>query len=365
MTSSALDRLHPIACRRLANQGLLRSSFDRPADVVARLGAVQAQEFPFARWALALRMKPGATDAAVQREVDEGRIIRTHVMRPTWHFVAAADIRWMLELSAPRVHKVMASYYTRQELDVATRTRAATIFEKALRGGRHLTRVELGARLERAGVQARGIRLALLTMYAELEGVICNGPMRDKQITYALLAERAPAAERLSREDALAELASRFFGSHGPATVRDFVWWSGLTTADAKRGLEMIGARHETIDDVTYWSLSSKEASRPPGSLVHLLPIYDEYLVSYRDRHAVPHGPGKLTSVSGGAVTFQHALVIDGQVAGTWRTGRRAASVAVEVIPLRRLSAAERRDISEAAARYAQFLGMPVSLALG
>ncbi len=230
---------HLIAEQRLLNQGITRPKTRTPEEVVAWLGAVQAQEYPFARWALGLRMPEGTTDSEIERAIDEGRILRTHVMRPTWHFVTPADVYWMLELTASRVHRTLATYNRRQGLTEDVMARGTKVFERALKDGQCLTRAELGARLERAGIMAKGVRLALLTIYAELEGVICSGPRRAGQLTYALLADRAPRPRRLSRDEALAELTLRYFRSHGPATIRDFVWWSGLLTADAKRGLEM------------------------------------------------------------------------------------------------------------------------------
>jgi hypothetical protein len=352
-----------IAERRLRNQSITRAKCREPADVVAWLGAVQAQEYAAARWALALRMPGGTTDAEIERALDEGRILRTHVLRPTWHFVTPADIRWMLELTAPRVHRAMSYYTRRLGLDAAILTRATAAFERALGDGEHLTRSELGVQLGRAGLVAKGIQLALLTMHAELEGVICSGPRRGKQFTYALLAERAPRA-RLSRDEALAELTRRYFTSHGPATIRDFLWWSGLTTPDAKRGLEMNRARHEVVEGQAYWSLGGTTVGGTRRTTVHLLPVYDEYLVAYRDREAVPHGPPAIQSRSRGSVTFQHALVIAGQVAGAWRPVRHARELIVDVIPLRRLTGPERRALAEAAARYGRFLDVPVSLSV-
>jgi hypothetical protein len=353
-----------IAEQRLHNQRITRAECRKPADVVAWLGAVQAQEYPAARWALALRMPDGTTDAAIERAFDEGRILRTHVMRPTWHFVAPADIRWMLELTAPRVHRSMAYYRRQLGLDTALLTRAATLFERALRDGQYLTRGELGAQLERAGLAAKGVRLAHLTIYAELEGVMCSGPRRGKRLTYALLEERAPRARRLSRDEALAGLTRRYFKSHGPATIRDFVWWSGLTTADAKRGLEINRARHEAVDGRPYWTVGRIPAGGTRRRTVHLLPIYDEYLVSYRDRDAVPHGPPVIESPSGRSLTFRHALVIAGQVAGTWKTARNAGGLTVDVMPLRRLTGRERRGLAETAACYRRFLDVPVSVSV-
>jgi hypothetical protein len=358
--------LAAIAEQRLVNQNITRAGRRSPADVVAWLGAVQAQEYAAASWALALRMHDGATVNATEQAFADGRILRTHVMRPTWHFVAAADIRWLLELTAPRVHHRMAPYNRQLGLDAATLTRAAGVIERALRDGRHLTRAELGDALQRAGLVMDNMRLAHAAMHAELEGVVCSGPRRGARFTYALVAERAPAACRLSRDEALAELTRRYFRSHGPATARDFAWWSGLTTADARRGLEMNRARALAVDGRTYWSIG-----RPPGgparrpATAHLLPVYDEYLVAYRDRQAVPHGPLTMTFGSARSVTFQHALVIAGQVAGTWRPARDARQGAIQVAPLRRLAASERRAIAEAARRYAGFLGVPVALSIG
>ena len=327
-----------IASQRLDRQRITRPGRGGPEKVVAWLGAVQAQEYAAARWGLALRMSGSPTDAEIERACDAGRILRTHLLRPTWHFVTPADIRWMLDLTAPRVHQAMSSYTRKLGLDSALMNRAATVFERALRPGQCLTRGELGSELGRAGLAAKGIVLALMTIYAELEGVICSGPRRGKQLTYALLADRAPLARTLPRDEALGELTRRYFASHGPATIRDFVWWSGLKVVDAKRGLEINKARQETIDGRTYWTIPDARRKPVSGSSVHLLPIYDEYLVAYRDRDAVPHSSARVDAGPQGMVTFQHAVVIAGQIAGTWKTVRHAGDIVVDVVPLRRLT---------------------------
>ena len=320
------------------------------------MGAVQAQEYGPARWGLGLRSRASITDAAVHRAVDQGRILRTHILRPTWHFVTPADIRWMLALTAPRVQRIMASYDRQIGLDSTVMTRAAGILEQILGNGACLTRQELGPHLQRAGLPVGNRELAHIAMYAELEGLICSGPRRGKQPTYALLTDRAPAAKGLQRDEALAELVKRYFRSHGPATVRDFVWWSGLTSADAKRGLQMIRARGREVEGLKYWTVGrdSRRSGRTKTSL-HLLPIYDEFLVAYRDLQAVPR-PAYLMG------NFQHALVIGGQVAGTWRITTTAKRVAINVETLRRLTAAERRALAREVARYQRFLGHPTSL---
>ncbi len=344
--------------QRLQNQRITRPGPRTPEKLVAWMGAVQAQEYGPAKWGLGLRLPPGSTDAAIERAVDQGRILRTHLLRPTWHFVAAADIRWMLELTGPQVHRRMAPYDSQLGLDTGVMTRAVGVIERALDEHRYLTRRELSAELERARLPGRSSHLAHIMMYAELEGVICSGPRRGKQSTYALLADRAPDTRRLTRDEALAELTRRYYRSHGPATVRDFVWWSGLPTAEAKRGLEMNRVRSHDVEGLRYWSLGRAALGTPNlKTAVHLLPVYDEYLVAYRDQQVVPRPAYVLGS-------FQHALVTGGQVAGTWRTIPRADGFVMDVRPLRRLTPVERRLLAQAAARYAKFSRVPVSVSV-
>lgn len=350
-----------IAGRRLRRQILTAAPLRRPEDVVAWFGAVQAQEYEHAKWALGLRARAGTTIRDVEQAVDAGRILRTHVMRPTWHFVTPADIHWLLELTAPCVHRRMAPYDRQLGLDARTKTRACRVFERALRDGRCLTRAELGEHLRAAGLPMMGMHLAHVAMHAELERVICSGPRKGRHFTYGLLAERAPAVRRLDRDEALGTLARRFFRSHGPATLRDFSWWSGLAAADVKRAVEIVTPRPTDADGRVYWTFDRdpRRTSREPPA--HLLPIYDEYLIAYRDRDAVPHG---LSTVGGPRrfTTFQHAFVIDGQVAGTWRPERSAAGIVVAAKPQRRLTRRDRDALAEAGRRYGRFVGAPVTI---
>jgi hypothetical protein len=351
----------PIAQARLRNQSIGEPRLRNAADVVRWLGAVQAQEYEPAKWGLGLRI-PGSVEPEIERAFEAGRILRTHVMRQTWHFVTPADIRWLLELTGPRVLRMMRGHDRLLELDAKTIGRGITVIERALSGRQYLTRLEIGAQLKRARLVMTGARLANLVMHAELEGLICSGPRRGKQSTYALIAERAPNARRLSRDEALAELSRRFFQSHGPATPRDFSWWSGLTIADAKRGLEMNGGRREDVGDLCYWCVGKPRKESTSDTGAHLLPIYDEYLVSYRDRVAVPHGPSTIPS-GRTSVTIQHAIVVAGQVAGTWRHATRTATaVALAGALLRPITKRERRALDEAAKRYERFIGRPVTL---
>ena len=352
-----------VLSRRLANQRIDGAACRKPADVVAWFGAVQAQEFDPAKWGIGVRMSDGATDTDVARAVDEGRVLRTHVLRPTWHFVTPADIRWMLALTAPRVRLRMATYWRQMELDAKAFARGTAVIERALGDRRFLTRAELGEELRRAGRPLAGFRLAHLAMSAELDGVICSGPRRGKQSTYALLEQRAPKAPALDRDEALGELVTRYLQSHGPATIRDFVWWSGLTTPDARRGIEIAKAARHEHNSLTYWTVGGARAATRTR-LAHLLPIYDEYLGSYRDRGAIPSNALKITSAYGRPVNFQHAVIVDGRVVGTWRITRTARAIAMRATMLRRLTARERRAIADAAKRYERFQTAPVTLTI-
>jgi Winged helix DNA-binding domain len=351
-----------VAYARLQNQRLSSAHFAKPADVVSWLGAVQAQEYPGARWALALRMRR-ATDSGIERAFAAGEILRTHVMRPTWHFVAPADIRWMLALTAPRVRVATATYDRRLGIDAAVIKRSNKAIARALKGGRQLTRQELRAALQKAGVAADGTqRLAHLVMHAELDAVVCSGALRGKQFTYALLDERAPAARALPRDEALAELTRRYFTSHGPAQLQDFVWWSGLTTADARAGLDMAG-RHLTadvIDGKRYWFPSSMRAVVPPARTAYLLPPYDEYLIAYRDRSAALDAD--LWKPIADRDPFSSTIVVDGQVVGGWRAIAKNGKVLATLdLPLRPKKTDERL-ISDAVRRFGAFLNLEVDV---
>ena len=338
---------------RIAAERLLRHRLTKPgsadaAEAVGWFGAVQAQDYGAATWALALRMRGAVTGADVDRAFNEGRILRTHLLRPTWHFVAAADIGWLLELTAPRVHQALAFGRRYFGLSDALHRRAARTIERALERDECLTRKELAGHLERANLPAAGVPLAFVTIYAELEGIICSGPRRGKQFTYTLLARRAPRAVRYSRDEALGELTRRYFCSHGPATIRDFGWWSGLTAADAKRGLSIVRARSEAIGGLTYWTVGPRRAVAGTGDVVHLLPVYDEYLVAYRDLAAVPRGK----TVWG---VLPQAVVCAGQVVGTWKATRGSMTPKVAVTLGRSLTRVEQRQLDEAIERYTLF----------
>lgn len=353
-----------LTAHRLYNQRISHPPHADPVDVVQWLGAVQAQDYPAATWAVAQRTT-GATAAGLEQAFAEGRILRTHVMRPTWHFVTPADIRWLLALTAPRVLAAL-SYMDRQVgLDDAVLAQGSAVLAAALRDSAYRTRAELGAALEQAGILAPSPRLGHLLMHAELDGLICSGPRRGKQFTYALLAERAPQARRLPRDEALAELTRRYFAGHGPATVQDFVWWSGLTTADARLGLDMIAGHvaQEVIDGQTYWAAEPAPAAPLPGTAAHLLPNYDEYVLGYTNRDAIFDAAHAEHLDARGNVLFQNTVILDGQVAGTWkRTIKKHAVIVETALFAAPPDTAGTRALEAAAGRYGAFLGLPVEL---
>jgi len=349
--------------RRLQNERLIGAPFEKPEDVVQWLGAVQAQDYPGAKWGIGQRVKD-CVDATVEQAYTSGKILRTHVMRPTWHLVIPADIRWMLEISAPRVKATMATYDRQLELDnnVYKRTNAAIV--KALQGGAHLTRKELGDALEAAGIAARGQRLGHIVHRAEIEALICSGELQGKQHTYALLEERAPGAKTLPRDEALVELTRRYFTSHGPALAQDFAWWSGLTVADAKAGLEMASQHllREVVDGKPYWFSPSPATAGLKDPTVHLLPNYDEYLIAYRD-----HSASLGESLPSGATALydmlsRHIVVLNGRVAGGWRATMEKSGVRIQTNLPVALGAAQEKALRAAAAAYGRFLGMTVTI---
>jgi len=347
-----------IAHQRLLNQQIAQTTFTQPAELVAWLGAVQSQDYAGAKWALGLRLQ-GVADDDIEHAFTAGAILRTHVMRPTWHFVAPADIRWLLALTAPRVNALNAYYYRKLELDQALFTRSNAALIKALQGGKQLMREELRTVLQQASIATDDLlRCSLIIMRAELDGIICSGARRGKQFTYALLDERAPHAKPLERDAALAELARRYYTSHGPATLKDFVWWSGLTTADARSGLETVKAQliHEVRDGQTYWFSAATPPANVPTPTAYLLPNYDEYTVGYSDRSAIFDAADTKNVVLG------YVIVINGRVVGTWKRTLKQP-VVVETHAFTPLTEAEGRAVAVAAQQYAAFLGLPVVLA--
>lgn len=361
--------LTTLGSARLLHQAIARCTLATPADVVRSLVALQAQDFPGAKWSVALRVAGGtATDAAIERAIADRAIVRTWPMRGTLHFVAPEDVRWLLALLTPRVLAGAARRHRELELDTKTFSRAARLFEKHLHGRAPLTRSEIMTLLGRAKIATAHQRGYHLLWWAAQNGLICFGPVQGKEQTFVWLDDWIPPAKLPSRNAALATLAQRYFTSHGPATLADFAWWSGLKITDARAGLEA-AATHlapEKIGDTIYWqcadSRASTAAARELATSVFLLPGFDEFLLGYTDRSAVldPAHAQKIQPFANGQ--FSSTLLVGGRVAGTWKRTPGPRSVEIVVQPFAPLSRAALRSLRDAAERYGRFLGLPAVL---
>ncbi len=339
---------------RLAQQQVSATRFTTPAGLVEWLGAVQAQDYPMAKWALGLRLSE-ATDRSVESAIDRGEVLRTHLLRPTWHFVAPADIYWLLELTAPQIRRAQQARLKDLELTSEVIARSEAVIEKALRGGKHLSRAALVAELNQAHIATDENRASHILVCAELDGLVCSGPASAGRTGYTLLEERVPKTPALSHAEALARLALRYFTSHGPATAADFTWWSGLPVGDARQGLELVkGALHfEVLGEQTYWFAGDLPASG--GAPVYALPAYDEYLISYADRSAaLPPGLFDRTISSNGI--FYPIVVSGGIVTGTWKRTRQKDALLIETGLFAPPDDAGRAHIQQALQRYARFM---------
>jgi hypothetical protein len=354
MTSSDITRL------RLHTQRIAGARFEKPGDVVAWLGAVQAQDYLGALWAVGLRMR-NAVEADIEQALANGTIIRTWPMRGTLHFVAAADIRWMLELLTPRIVANNAQLLLRRfDLDEGVFARSKDLFARALQGGKRLTRNAMYNVLEAGGVSTSQRGSHILWRLAQ-EGFICFGAREGKQQTFALFDEWAPNARRMARDESLAEIAKRYFTSHGPATLQDFTWWSGLTRVDAIAGIEMAkrSLAQETINGQSYWLGSSTPTTNDPSPTAYLLPAFDEYTVAYKDRSAALDPKYTKYANSGNGILYP-VIAIDGQVVGTWKRALKKDTMVITPSPFTKLNRAETRAIAEATNRYGKFLGASV-----
>lgn len=367
---TALDA-RGILDRRLAGLGLSDPRFRSPEDVVGWLGAVQAQDFGPAKWSIAQRMDHLVTDAELDAAFDAGRILRTHALRPTWHFVPPEDIRWILELTGPRIQALSAYMYRTTGLTEELRARSNEIIASALEGGRALTRAELRERLDREGFDTDGFRIGYLMMHAEVTGLVCSGPLDGRTHTYALLDERAPQAVRLTRDEALAEFVRRYFTSHGPASAKDFRAWCSLSAADTRRGLELAGAalEHEDWEGTTMWAAAGAGERAATGTLrvdpsptVRLMQGYDEAFMGYSETRGVADLDGMAGWTVGDRAIYVGVVTLDGQFAGNWKRTIERGRVSIDVQLRRPFDAAALAALQADADRHGRFLGLPAVL---
>lgn len=348
-----------VVARRMRNTGLLGPPASDWQDVVRRFGAMQAQDYGPAKWSLGQRVR-GLSDDDLDRALNEGTILRTHALRPTWHFVLPEDIRWVLGLTGPRIHAKNSTAYEQLDIDVKLGARSNRLIERALRGGNHLTRKELQSVLLEGGIETDSRRLGYLTAYAELDAVICSGALSGKRHTYALLEERAPRALELSADDALMELTLRYFTSHGPATIKDFAWWSSLKVSDIKRGLEMVRAKITSaeVDGRIYWYPSGSRKPALKSPVVHLLQAYDEYIVAFPETKGLLNLKGIARSLADRTL-YLGVVMLDGQIAGHWKRTVTNTSVRFDIALYRPFKGKQKENLGRAVEEHGKFLGLP------
>jgi hypothetical protein len=311
---------YEISHHRLVSQKLLETNSNSPEEIVRHLGAMQAQDYAMAKWAIGSRCD--ATEKEIEEVINSGKIIRTHILRPTWHFVAATDIHWMLDVSGPQVKRIILSETKKYGYDEKEFERINTNIEKILAGKNHLTREEIIQELNIKKVSSEYyLSPVLIMMYAELAGLVCNGKMKGKQITYGLLEEKVLKPQsKLTKEEGLAKLAKRYFESHGPATLLDFSWWSGFPQTTAKLAIISIESELNSveIDNQKYWFGTNFTGVDNFCESVHFLPAFDEILISYKTREAsilLEHQSKAFTNNG----IFKPVILENGKVIGTWK----------------------------------------------
>ncbi len=323
-------RINKIAYLRLINQQVQSSKFKSAKELVSFMGAMQAQDYSMAKWAVGLRLQ-NSTDKKIEKAVHDGEIIRTHLMRPTWHFVSADDIYWMLELTAPQMKTAVKSRHNFLGLTEKIISKSNHIIEKSLRDGNHLTREELMKIIAKAKIPASAEVAIHLMFRAEIDGIVCNGKIKNNKQTYALLSERVSKNKTYTKDEALALLAKKYFASHGPATLKDFIWWSALLVKDATHALEMVKDNFisEKVENEIYWLRNSMNESTDIKKSVHLLPAYDEFLIGYKKRDASLMSEHRQKALSSNGI-FWPVIVVNGNVTGKWKRSFKNEKIIIE-----------------------------------
>ncbi len=344
------------------NQHILGKKFKSVIEITKWMGALQAQDYEMAKWALGIRL-PGVTGKEVEEVLNRGDIIRTHVLRPTWHFVSAEDARWMIMLTAPHIRSATGTRHKLLGLNETILKKSKSVIERILSGKKYASRNELVAGFEKARMPNKDNRAAHLLLCAELDMLICSGPVIGNKQTYALFDERVPVSTVLQREEALGRLASKYFSSHGPATLKDFSWWSGLRAADARLGLESVksGLNHEKLVNETYWFRGSLTGPAGKAFPALLLPGYDEIIISYKDRGAmIPDGKyGEAISSNG---IFRPVILDNGITAGTWSRAsiNETTTITLDFFPgpNKHTDKTIIKQLENSAISYGKFLGL-------
>lgn len=352
---------------RLKNQQLTSTDHQTPKQLVGWMGAMQAQDYNQAKWAIGVRM-PHLKEEHIEDAFNRGEILRTHIMRPTWHFVSADDIYWMLELTAPQIKAVLNSRHRELGITEFLVNKCYLVIEDAINSNEHqaLTREELLQELDHAGIPTDLQRASHFMLRAEIDGIVCSGPIKAKKQTYALLNKRVPVRKTLTREEALAKLAQSYFRSHGPATAADFTWWSGLSATEVRKGLEMIknDLVSVKIASDTYWYDESSFKTEKLSDSVYLLPAFDEFLISYKNRSASITVEDHKKAISSNGI-FRPVVLVDGQISGLWKKVIKKESISIETEYFRPHNKTEEQGIAKAAALFSDFAGKKTEIRLG
>ena len=353
--------LRDIAKLRLISQQIACPTAKEPSQTLASMGSIQAQDYQAALWAIGLRTQ-NTTQKDVEATIANRKIIRLWLMRGTLHFVAASDVRWMLELLAPRVIEGRAGRHRQLSLDDATFARAKKLLNETLQSG-PLTRDQMFRALERGGVSIEGQRGYHILWRTTLEGLICFGAQRGKEQTFVLLDQYVPKSSTMPRKEALGELAYRYFSSRGPALIEDFVWWSELKLSDAKAALETAAPRlaSKIVGGKTYWMPQDFPETGEEQAAAFLLPAFDEYILGYRDRSAALDQPDFKKAVSSNGI-FYPTIILDGKVAGTWKRINEKGKTVIAIKPFKDLSPKQKHAVNLAGDQYGRFLEKPVSI---
>lgn len=348
--------LKDISIRRFLNQQIGGSKFKTAGEAAMWMAAIQAQDYNMVKWAFGIRIA-GSTEDTINSEINSGKIIRTHLLRPTWHFVAAEDIYWILDLTAPNIKAAMRWRDKQLGLTDAVVNKCKSVIEKALVKQNHLTREELIDVLVKAGIDPGENRPSHIFMRAEIDGLICSGKQSGGKPSYTLLEEWTPRTGKITRDEALMKLAGRYFNSRGPASLKDFIWWSGLSAGDSKLALELnrSGLSSEKIENQTYWFSDSVPDCEPESDIIYLVPAYDEYILSYRDRTAALHSTDNKKAVSSNGV-FYPLIVLNGKVIGTWKRNTVKSKLILETSLFKGAGKDLFKKISDASVRYSEFV---------
>jgi hypothetical protein len=337
---------------RLQLQQISVQQFTTPNQIANWMGALQSQDYEMSKWAVALRL-PNQNENKIEDALNNGEIIRTHILRPTWHIVSAQNLRWMMDLSAPQLIRTLNSYNKSVDLDAKDLIKSEKIILKLLQKKNHCTRDEIMMVLQKEKIKTDGYRSAHIMFHCELNSLVCNGIRKGKEITYALIDERIPVFKKLTRDEALAKLATIYFQSHSPATLKDFSWWSGLNQTDAKKAISFIQINLEKIivGEQIYFAFDNNNIPLTPlkGGIIahpqiHLLPAFDEYIISYNHRDDIIEKK-KYWEVATKNGMFKPIIIQNGKIIGTWKRTITGKKITTEIFPFEKISKQMHQEI--------------------